>query len=98
MSSKSNSRTLFLMTADVLAVTFGILAALTLRLGLDGTLYHLEAENGWYKIGVATAVWLVGIYFHDLYDYEVVSDRGEMMFRLVQSVGLAWVTLAVLYY
>ena len=98
MSTKSNSRTLFLMAADVLAVTFGILAALTLRLGAEGAVDHLQERNGWTKIAVAASVWLISIYFHDLYDYEVVSNRSEMLFRLVQSVGLAWVTLAVLYY
>jgi sugar transferase (PEP-CTERM system associated) len=98
MSVKSHTRTLFLMSADVLAVFFGILAALILRLGVDGTLDQLEERNGWTKIGVATLVWLLGLYFHDLYDYEVVSGRDEAIFRLVQSVGLSWVALAVLYY
>ena len=98
MSAKSNLRSLSVMAADVLAVFFGILAALILRLGVDGAFYHLNEHNGWTKIAVATFVWLVGLYFHDLYDYEVISNRSEMMFRLVQSVGLSWVFLAVLYY
>ena len=86
------------MAADVLAVFFGILAALALRLGVDGATYHLEQQNGWTKIAFASFVWLVAMYFHDLYDYEVISGREEMMFRLIQSVGLSWVALTIIYF
>jgi sugar transferase (PEP-CTERM system associated) len=79
-------------------VFFGILAALILRLGTDGALYHLEHRNGLTNIAAATLISLIGLYFHDLYDYQLISNRGEMLLRLVQSVGISWVTLAAIYY
>ncbi|HKP70287.1 MAG TPA: hypothetical protein VJV05_13450, partial [Pyrinomonadaceae bacterium] len=97
MSVKSHTRTIFLMAADVLAVFAGILAALALRLGVDGAASQLDEHMGWTKIAFASTVWVVGMYFHDLYDYEVISGREEMLLRLIQSVGLSWVALLIIY-
>ena len=96
--SARRSRTYSLILADVIAVYGSFLLALYLRLGSDGIIDQLDRHGGLSKIGLATCIWLVSLYFHDLYDYQVLSMRKEMAMRAVQAVGVSWVLLAVLYY
>ena len=97
MSGKS-SRTYSLILADIIAVYGSFLLALYLRLGGDGFVDQIDQRDGLLKIGLAACVWLVSIYFHDLYDYQILSMRKEMALRTVQAIGVSWVLLAVLYY
>ena len=96
--SARRSRTYFLIFADIAAVYGSLLLALLLRLGPEGFFDQLEQHNGLIKTGFATAVWLVSLYFHDLYDYQILSRRREMALRTVQAVGISWVLLAAFYY
>jgi lipopolysaccharide/colanic/teichoic acid biosynthesis glycosyltransferase len=96
--SVRRSRTYSLIFADVVTVYCSFLLALYLRLGSDGFLDQFENHDGPLKIGLATCVWLVSLYFHDLYDYEILSSRKEMALRAVQAVGVSWILLAVAYY
>ena len=41
---------------------------------------------------------LLSLYFYDLYDYVVMTNRRELLLRLVQALGIAWALLAVLFY
>ena len=97
MSAK-RSRTYFLILADVIAVFGSFLLALYLRLGSDGFIDQVDRHSGLLKMALATCVWLVCLYFHDLYDYQILSMRKEMALRAVQAIGVSWVLLAVLYY
>jgi len=96
--SVRRSRTYSLIIADVIGVYGSFLLALYLRLDGEGLIDQLENRNGFLKIGLATGVWLVSLYFHDLYDYEILSSRREMGLRAVQAVGVSWILLAVIYY
>ncbi len=69
-----------------------------LRLGLSGSTYELQEKNGWLKILLASAVCLLSLYFYDLYDYIVMTNRRELLLRLVQALGIGWVFLALLFY
>ena len=59
---------------------------------------ELNKRNGWLKIGLATLVCLLILYFYDLYDFTVMGNRRELMLRLVQALGIAWALLAFLFY
>jgi sugar transferase (PEP-CTERM system associated) len=96
--SARRSRTYSLIFADIIAVYGSFLLALYLRLGTDGFIDQLELRSGFLKIGIATCVWLVSLYFHDLYDYQILSVQREMSLRAVQAIGISWILLAVLYY
>src|SRR5215207_293329 len=98
MGLKFSTRTAFLVIADIVAVVTGLLFSLFLRLGNVGALDQLNEHAGWRKISLASLVWILSLYFHDLYDYRIVSQRGEMTLRMIQAVGVSWVTLAVIYY
>ncbi len=69
-----------------------------LRLGTAGSAYELDEKNGWVKIAVASGVCLLILYFYDLYDYIVMTNRRELMLRLVQALGIAWTLLAIVFY
>lgn len=96
--TRFSSRTIWLILADIAFIYGGIMLALYLRLGFNGTEYQLNANNGWAKIALATLVCLLILYFYDLYDYTVIANRRELLLRLVQSLGIAWALLALLFY
>jgi sugar transferase (PEP-CTERM system associated) len=80
-------------------VIFGaIVAAVYLRLGSEDSRNELVLRHGFLKAGLATAFCLTAFYFYDLYDFLVMHDRRELVLRLVQALGLAWVALAIAFY
>jgi sugar transferase (PEP-CTERM system associated) len=99
MSGRSFSpRTVGLILADAAILYGGIILALYLRLGFDGTIYQLNENNGWMKVTLATSVCLLLLYFYDLYDYTVMGNRRELLLRMIQALGIAWALLALLFY
>ncbi len=96
--SKFIPRTIWLILADTAIIYGGIMLALYLRVGFSGSDYELNERNAWIKIGLATLLCLLILYFYDLYDYTVMGNRRELMLRLVQALGIAWALLALLFY
>lgn len=95
---KFSIRTIGLLLADAAIIYGGVILALYLRLGVEGMSHELNDKNGWLKITLATFVCVLIIYFYDLYDYTVMTNRRELMLRLVQALGIAWALLALLFY
>ena len=87
-----------MILADAAILYGGVILAMYLRLGFTGSENELDAKNGWMKIGLASGVCLLILYFYDLYDYIVMTNRRELMLRLVQALGIAWALMAVLFY
>jgi len=96
--NRFSPRIFWLLLADAAIIYGGIILAMHLRLGFAGSEYELSVKNGWLKIGLAMAVCLLILYFYDLYDYIVMTNRRELMLRLVQALGIAWALLALLFY
>lgn len=96
--TKFSPRTIGLILADAAIIYGGVILALYLRLGIEGSIYELNDKNGWYKIIIAVLLSLLILYFYDLYDYTVMSNRRELMLRIVQAIGIAWALLAFLFY
>ncbi len=81
------------------AVMFGaIVFAVYLRVGPEDMGNELIARHGYLKAVLATGFCLTAFYFYDLYDFLVMHDRRELVLRLVQALGLAWVALAITFY
>jgi sugar transferase (PEP-CTERM system associated) len=97
-STRFSTRTFWLILADAAIIYCGIILAMYLRLGFAGSENELNTKNGWLKILLATSVCLLILYFYDLYDYVVMTNRRELMLRLVQALGIAWALLALLFY
>ena len=96
--TRFSPRTIWIVLADTAIIYGGIVLALYLRLGFSGSEYQLNQRNGWLKIGLATLICLLSLYFHDLYEFTVMGNRRELMLRLIQALGIAWVLLALLFY
>jgi sugar transferase (PEP-CTERM system associated) len=91
-------RIAWLIFADFAIIYGGFVLALYLRLSFEGAEYQLNERNGWFKVALATGICLLILYFYDLYDFTVMGNRRELMLRLVQAIGIAWVLLALLFY
>jgi sugar transferase (PEP-CTERM system associated) len=97
-TSRFNARTLLLILAEALLMFGGMVAAAQIRLGAIDAYYELNARNGFYKAALATAFCLGAFYLYDLYDFVVMHDRRELVLRLIQALGLAWIALAIVFY
>ncbi len=97
-AAQFSPRKFWLILADVAIIYGGVILALYVRLGIDGSVNELNVRNGWFKIALATGVCLLNLYVYDLYDYIVMTNRRELMLRLVQALGIAWALLALLFY
>ena len=97
-ASRLNARTVLLILAEAAVVFGALMSAVYLRFGSDGALYELIERQGLLKAGLATAFCLAAFYLFDLYDFVVMHDRRELVLRLVQALGLAWVALALMFY
>ncbi len=84
-ASRFSPRIFWLILADAAILYGGVILAMYLRLGFTGSENELDAKNGWMKIGLASGVCLLILYFYDLYDYIVMTNRRELMLRLVQA-------------
>src|SRR5450432_3624937 len=87
-----------LLLAEAAGLFGAIVAAVYIRLGSDEARVQLIGRHGYLKAGLATAFCLTAFYFYDLYDFLVMHDRRELVLRLVQALGLAWVALALTFY
>ena len=93
-----NGRTVLLILAEAALVYGSIIGAVYLRVGAEDASFELVIRNGYWKAAVATFFCLAGFYLFDLYDFIVMHDRRELVLRLVQALGLAWIALALSFY
>ena len=76
----------------------GLIVAVYVRLGAVDAEDALINRHGFYKAALATIFCLTSFYLFDLYDFVVMHDRGELVLRMLQALGLAWIALALLFY
>jgi len=91
-------RTLLLIVAEALLIFGAVVTAAHIRLGADEAYRELVLESGFYKAALAALFCLGAFYLYDLYDFIVMHDRRELVLRLIQALGLAWIALALLFY
>ena len=93
------TRMLLLTLSEALLVTSGFVLAVLLSSGtaVDAKIYLLY-ENGAGRIGLVVLVFLVLMYYFDLYNSAILTNRREVVTRLVGVLGTTFVALAVLYY
>ena len=97
-NSRANVRTGLLLIAEATVVFGAVVGAVYLRLGNDDAHNELWLRQGFLKTALATLFCLAAFYLFDLYDFVVMHDRRELVLRLVQALGLAWVALAFAFY
>ncbi|HZP25096.1 MAG TPA: exopolysaccharide biosynthesis polyprenyl glycosylphosphotransferase [Terriglobales bacterium] len=93
------TRTLLLTVTEALLVTLGFVTAVVYWAGTatDANIYLLY-ENGLGRIGLVVGIFVLLMYYFDLYDSIVLSNRREVVTRLVGVLGCSFVSIAVLYY
>ena len=93
------TRTLLLTVTEALIVTLAFVVAVVFWAGtaMDANIYLLY-ENGFGRIGLLVGIFITLMYYFDLYDSTVLSNRREVVTRLVGVLGCAFVALSVLYY
>jgi sugar transferase (PEP-CTERM system associated) len=93
------TRTLLLTVTEALLVTLAFVVAVVFWAGtaMDANIYLLY-ENGFGRIGLVVGIFVTLMYYFDLYDSIVLSNRREVVTRLVGVLGCAFVALSVLYY
>ena len=89
---------MWLVLGEAALVYGSIIAAVYLRVGVDDAPFELVIKNGYWKAGAATFFCLTSFYLFDLYDFVVMHDRRELILRLIQALGLAWIGLALCFY
>jgi len=97
-ASRLNARTILLILAEAMLLFGGIIVAVYLRLGVGSAERELTERYGFYKAAVATLFCLSAFYLYDLYEFVHMHDRRELVLRLIQALGLAWVALALAFY
>ncbi|HYP54530.1 MAG TPA: TIGR03013 family XrtA/PEP-CTERM system glycosyltransferase [Pyrinomonadaceae bacterium] len=96
--SRFNARTALLLVAESALLFGSVVSAAHLRLGAGDAYNELVVDHGFYKAALAAAFCLGAFYLYDLYDFVVMHDRRELVLRLIQALGLAWVALAIVFY
>jgi sugar transferase (PEP-CTERM system associated) len=97
-TSRFNARMALLLSAEALLLFGGLIVAVYVRLGALDAEDALIERNGFYKAALATVFCLASFYLFDLYDFVAMHDRRELVLRLLQALGLAWVALALIFY
>ena len=93
------TRTILLTLTEALLVTAGFVVAVILSSGnAQAAQAYLFYENGAGRIALVVLVFLVLMYYFDLYNSSILTNRREVVTRLVGVLGTTFVALAVLYY
>jgi len=93
------TRTLLLALTESVLVILGFVLAVVVWAGtIFDAFVYLVYQNGIGRIAVVMAVFLILMYYFDLYDPFVITNRREVATRLLGVLGCTFVALAVLYY
>jgi sugar transferase (PEP-CTERM system associated) len=92
------ARTVFLGISEACLVALAFVAAAVARLGPNDATLMLGYEQGAVKILLVSAAFMICMYYFDLYESSILSNRREVLSRLVGVLGTVCVVLAVLYY
>ncbi|MGB7560185.1 MAG: sugar transferase [Candidatus Acidiferrales bacterium] len=92
------ARTLLLGISETLLITAAFVGATFARLGMNDASVMLNYNQGFLKILVVAIVFILCMYYFDLYDSFILSNRREVLTRLVQVLGTVCILLALLYF
>jgi sugar transferase (PEP-CTERM system associated) len=92
------SRTVVLGFSEACLVTLAFVSAAVARLGTSDAAVMLRYERGFLKIAIISATFVTCMYYFDLYDSSILTNRREILTKLIQVLGTVCVLLAILYY
>jgi sugar transferase (PEP-CTERM system associated) len=89
---------LLLGISEACLISLALVASALARLGAGEASFMLTYQYGALKILFVAVALLTCMYYFDLYDSTIVSNRREAPVRLVQVMGVAYLALGVVYY
>lgn len=92
------SRTLILGISEVVLAILAFVVVTVAIFGASDASLMLGYEEGLPKIALVAGALLLCMYYYDLYESMVLSNRREVVTRLIQVFGTLCVLLSVLYY
>ncbi len=95
--SKNGSRSFALLIFESLLTCLCGIAAIYIRFGIDAIGVVFD-ERGWLKILLLMIVVQGSFYISDLYDFRMIRIRTVLYLRIFQSIGLASIVLAIIFY
>jgi sugar transferase (PEP-CTERM system associated) len=84
-----------LLLCETALIIGAMYVAAVIRLGERGLIHMTLNIHKALLVAGVTQLWL---YFGDLYDFRVISDRRELFVRAVHALGATSLTLAAIYY
>ena len=90
-------RSVALVMFEAVVILLGVALGAFLRIGQDAWTLLLQ-ENGVQKALIIAFVCQMCLYYADLYELRVASDRRELFIGIVQALGAASFILGALYY
>ncbi|MGC0772740.1 MAG: TIGR03013 family XrtA/PEP-CTERM system glycosyltransferase [Candidatus Acidiferrum sp.] len=91
-------RTLLLGISEACLISLALVASALARLGAGEASFMLTYQHGALKILFVAVAFLTCMYYFDLYDSTIVSNRREALVRLIQVMGVAYIALGLAYY
>lgn len=93
------SRTVLLVLTDLGLILLALLLATSIRfVHWKASAAYLTSPGVAYRILLVALACELALYYHDLYNVQVVRDRTEFLVRLLQALGTACLGLALLYF
>jgi sugar transferase (PEP-CTERM system associated) len=90
-------RTFFLGVSEACLVAFAFFIATVVRLGIVNAGIVLSDEQGFLKIILVSGFVVVCMYYFDLYDPSVLANYGEVLTRVIQTLGTLSILLAFIF-
>jgi sugar transferase (PEP-CTERM system associated) len=92
------TRTLLLGITEACLVSLAFMASAVVRLGAEDAGLMLTYQRGFLKILFVTVAFITCMHYFDLYDSTILRNRREVLVRLIQALGVAYIALGLLYY
>lgn len=89
------SRTLLLAACEALLIGLSFVAAVALRWNSE-SLATLTGFGGMLQLLVTTVTYLLCLYYLDSYDGRIISNRGEILWRLFWVLGIASIVISAM--
>jgi sugar transferase (PEP-CTERM system associated) len=90
------SRTLLLAFSEACVVVLAFTVSCVVLMGRDADIF-LNYDGGFANIALITVVFILCMYYGDLYDSLILTNRREVIIRLIQVSGVGTLVMAVLY-
>ncbi len=97
MQSKHRTRAMSLLIFEGALIYLCGVVAILIRYGNEAS-DAMFRRHGALKLLAAMAVVQTAFYFFDLYDFKMIGQRSALTLRIIQSLGLSAVALAIIFY